>query len=44
MRDGFRKVAQVLSDAVASAGAVLAALGIVLVWICTGPVFHYSDT
>lgn len=44
MRDGFRKVAQVLSEAVASAWAFLAALAIVLVWICTGPVFHYSDT
>ena len=44
MRDAFRKVAQVISEAMASAWSFLGALGIVLVWICTGPMFHYSDT
>ncbi|HVW08036.1 MAG TPA: low affinity iron permease family protein [Bryobacteraceae bacterium] len=44
MREGFRKLAQALSEAMGSAGAFLTALGIVLVWICTGPMFHYSDT
>jgi low affinity Fe/Cu permease len=44
MRAAFRKLAQSLSDAMASATAFLGAIIIVLVWLATGPVFHYSDT
>jgi low affinity Fe/Cu permease len=44
MKDAFRKLAQTLSDAMASAAAFLAAIVIVFVWLATGPMFHYSDT
>jgi low affinity Fe/Cu permease len=44
MRDAFRKFAQLLSDAMASAAAFLAAIVVVLAWLATGPIFHYSDT
>jgi low affinity Fe/Cu permease len=44
MKDAFRKLAQTLSDTMASAAAFLAAIVIVLVWLATGPMFHYSDT
>jgi hypothetical protein len=44
MRDAFRKFAQTLADAMASAAAFLSAIVIVLVWLTTGPMFRYSDT
>lgn len=43
MRDAFRKLAQTLSEAMASAAAFLASIVIVLVWLAMGPMFHYSD-
>lgn len=44
MKDAFRKCAQLLSDAMSSAAAFLAATFIVLVWLASGPMFHFSDT
>lgn len=40
----FRKLAQKSAQVVGSAQAFLLAAIITLVWIATGPYFHYSDT
>lgn len=40
----FRKFARLSADLVGSAGAFLASLFITILWACTGPYFHYSDT
>jgi low affinity Fe/Cu permease len=44
MKDGFRKIANKVSNWTGSASAFLLALGIVVVWAITGPTFHYSST
>ena len=44
IRDRFHQFSRVTSDAVGSVWAFLAALGIVVVWGLTGPLFHFSDT
>jgi low affinity Fe/Cu permease len=44
MRDHFREIAQRTAKTMGSAWAFLIALGIVLAWAATGPVFHYSVT
>jgi low affinity Fe/Cu permease len=44
MRQYFRQMAQAASQALGSAWAFAAAIVLVLVWIATGPVFHFSDT
>jgi len=44
MREGFRRLAAAITAAVGTPWALLVAIGIVLVWALTGPVFHYSDT
>jgi len=44
MRDRFRKFAQKASDAVGSPWAFLMAVFTVIVWLVTGPLFHFSDT
>jgi low affinity Fe/Cu permease len=44
MQEFFRKFAHVTSAAVGSAWAFLLALGVVLVWAVTGPLFGFSDT
>ncbi|MDB5282281.1 MAG: hypothetical protein JWO06_1356 [Bacteroidota bacterium] len=40
----FEHFATTATKITGSTGAFLIALGIVLVWAVTGPVFHYSDT
>jgi low affinity Fe/Cu permease len=40
----FRKLALKSAQAVGSAPAFLGALIVTLLWIATGPYFHYSDT
>jgi low affinity Fe/Cu permease len=40
----FRKLALKSAQAVGSAPAFLGALIVTLIWIATGPYFHYSDT
>ena len=44
LRDRFRQFSRATSDAVGSVWAFLTALGIVVVWGLTGPIFHFSDT
>ena len=40
----FRRFAHAVSTAVGSSYAFIVACAIVVVWLCTGPVFGYSDT
>lgn len=42
--DLFRRVAASTSHGVGSPWAFIGALGVVIVWGVTGPLFHYSDT
>ena len=42
--DAFRVVARRASATLGSAWAFAVALLIILIWIATGPAFHYSDT
>jgi low affinity Fe/Cu permease len=42
--DYFRVVAHKTSELVGSASAFLLAIGVVLVWAATGPIFKFSDT
>ena len=40
----FEKLSTKITKATGSPGAVLIACLVIIVWFCTGPVFHYSDT
>lgn len=40
----FRKFSQKMSDIVGSTWAFIAATFLILVWLITGPIFHFSDT
>ena len=42
--EAFRKMASASAAAVGSKWAFLLSILIVVVWACTGPIFHYSDT
>lgn len=44
MHDFFRKFAHRVSVAVGSAWAFLIAMGVLVVWAVTGPLFGFSDT
>jgi low affinity Fe/Cu permease len=44
MRAKFRKAAQAIADAMGSPWALAAGLALTLLWLCSGPFFHYSDT
>jgi low affinity Fe/Cu permease len=44
MNEKFRKFSHCVSDLAGTSWAFLAAATIVVIWIVTGPVFHYSDT
>jgi low affinity Fe/Cu permease len=44
MREFFRRFAQSAAHAVGSVWTFLAAVGLVLFWILTGPIFGYSDS
>ncbi len=44
MNDAFRKFAQKVSSVVGSAPTFAVALLVIVVWACTGPIFHFSDT
>ncbi|MDQ2869705.1 MAG: low affinity iron permease family protein [Acidobacteriota bacterium] len=44
MREYFRKIAQAAAAALGSAWAFIASIVLVLVWVVTGPIFHFSDT
>ena len=40
----FERFARTTSQIVGGTRAFIAAIGLVLVWLLTGPLFHYSDT
>ncbi len=40
----FRKFAHKTSEAVGSPAAFIAAVVVIVVWVLTGPLFHYSNT
>lgn len=44
MKDTFRTIANHISIWTGTATAFVGALGIIVVWAFTGPIFHYSDT
>ena len=44
IKEGFARMAGKVAGATGSVWAFSAALGIVLVWALTGPIFHYSET
>ena len=44
VRELFRRFAHRTAHVVGTSGAFLAALTVVLTWLATGPIFHYSDT
>jgi low affinity Fe/Cu permease len=43
-RGWFRRFATRTADHVGSVGAFFLAIGLVVAWAVTGPMFHYSDT
>ena len=43
MNDLFRRFARRTSDLLGSSWSFLTAVGIILVWALSGPLFHYSD-
>ncbi|MCG3116472.1 MAG: low affinity iron permease family protein [Candidatus Manganitrophus sp. SA1] len=43
-RELFRKFAHKTSEAVGSPAAFIAAVAIILLWVFSGPLFHFSDT
>jgi len=44
MRDVFHRLSETVASAVGTSWAFFIALGVVLVWAVTGPIFNYSDT
>jgi low affinity Fe/Cu permease len=44
MRDLFRRVAHRTSEVVGHPNSFLAASALIVGWLLTGPLFHYSDT
>ncbi len=44
MHEYFHRFSNSVSRTVGSVGAFLVALGVVLAWAVTGPLFHFSDT
>jgi low affinity Fe/Cu permease len=44
MREGFRKLAAAITAAVGTPWALLAAIGVVVAWAVSGPLFGFSDT
>ena len=44
MKAAFRQLSQFSADLVASGPAFLFAIASVIVWLATGPIYHYSDT
>jgi low affinity Fe/Cu permease len=44
MREGFRRLAGLITSAVGTPWALLLAIGIVVAWAVSGPLFAFSDT
>ena len=43
-RDRFRQFARWVSELVGTPNAFVAALALIVLWIFSGPIFHFSDT
>ena len=44
MKERFRKTASKVSALAGSAGVFVLAVASIIVWVLTGPIFHFSDT
>lgn len=44
VREVFHRFAAAISNAVGTPWAFMAALAIIIVWVLSGPIFHFSDT
>lgn len=44
MREAFRRIAGAITNAVGTPWALLLAIGVVIAWALSGPVFGFSDT
>jgi low affinity Fe/Cu permease len=44
MKDGFRRLSGAITNAVGSPIALLVAVGVIVAWAVTGPLFGFSDT
>jgi len=44
MKEIFRKCSHRVAEAVGTPAAFLIAVTVILVWVATGPIFHFSDT
>lgn len=44
MKEAFRRISETLTSIVGSVYALLFAVGIVVVWAITGPIFNFNDT
>lgn len=44
MNEKFGRIARAVSHAAGSAWAFAVAVGAIVIWAITGPIFHYSDT
>ena len=44
MKESFRKFSSKTSNAVGTPWAFVLALSTVVIWACTGPTFHFSET
>ena len=44
MNGQFRRLAQTTDELAASPGAFWTAVTLILIWLVTGPLFHFSDT
>lgn len=44
MNELFHRIARRTAEATGTAWAFLLAIGAIVVWLVTGPVFHFSDT
>lgn len=43
-RELFRRFAHKISEAVGSPAAFISAVAIIILWVFSGPIFHFSDT
>ncbi len=43
-QSNFEKFASAITQKTGSTGAFIAACAVIIIWIFTGPLFHYSDT
>ncbi len=44
MQDGFRRISAAITTVVGSPAALIVAIGVIVAWAVTGPLFGFSDT